>query len=158
MYVSGPLHGAADLPSARALYFAVAAALEATGHEAYVPHLRTDPQTAPDLGPEDVYDRDVAALLSADAVVAHVGAPSTGVGAELAIAHQAGLRLVGVRRQDESVSRFAHGLIGRAGGTVVAFDGHADLPRVLGAALAGPHAPDGDRPGAQPGRATTGAG
>lgn len=136
IYVSGPLQGAADLVAARALYVAVAAAVESAGNQAYVPHLHTDPEAAAGIEPSSVYDRDVAALLDADAVVAHVGAPSTGVGAELAIAHHAGLRIVGLLRTGEPVSRFAQGLIERAGGVLVAFDRPAELPRLLPPALA----------------------
>lgn len=136
VYVSGPLQAAADLPSARALYLAIGAALEECGHRAYVPHLHTDPEATPGLEPASVYDRDVEALLSADAVVAHVGAPSTGVGAELAIAHQAGLRVLGLRRTGEPVSRFAQGLIERAGGAVLEIGDMTNLALLLRDALA----------------------
>ena len=148
VYVSGPLQGAADLPAARALYVAVAAALTGAGHRAYVPHLHTDPEAAGDLDAASVYDRDVAALLAADAIVAHVGAPSTGVGAELAIAHHAGLSIIGLHREGERVSRFAHGLIERAGGTILVFDNPAELGRLLPPALAA--ASPGRRQAAEP--------
>lgn len=137
VYVSGPLQGAVDLASARELYARVADAVRALGHQAYVPHLHTDPETASELTPASVYDRDVAALTSADVIVAHLGAPSTGVGAELVLAWGAGLRLVGLRRRGETVSRFAEGLLDRAGGDLLVFDGDSDqdLRAVLGAAL-----------------------
>lgn len=135
IYVSGPLQGAVDLASARGLYLRVAQAIEAAGHRAYVPHLHTDPETASGLSSASVYDRDVAALTRSDVMVAHLGAPSTGVGAELVIARDAGLRLIGLRRSDEAVSRFAEGLLDRAGGELLTFDDLDELETIIESAL-----------------------
>lgn len=127
VYISGPLQGSTDIVRARSLYVVIAKVLKEAGHEAYVPHLHTDPERAADVAPETVFETDVRELLAADAIVAHVGAPSTGVGAELAIASREGKQIVALHRTTEAPSRFAVGLVLAAGGAVVAFDGAADL-------------------------------
>lgn len=134
VYVSGPLQGSTDLAAARQLYLSLADALSAAGHEPYVPHVHTDPETAGHLSARDVYDRDMRALLGCEAVVVHLGAPSTGAGAELAIADRAGKAIVGVRRPSEKVSRFAEGLLEHAGGPLLVL-GDAPLQAPLAEAL-----------------------
>jgi nucleoside 2-deoxyribosyltransferase len=132
VYLSGPLQGSSDLVRARHLYEGIARTLEAVGHEVYVPHLHTDPERAAGISAEQVFQTDVRQLLWADAIVAHIGAPSTGVGAELAIATHEGKRIIAVRRVVETPSRFALGLVLSAGGTAIAFERDDDAgDRVL---------------------------
>lgn len=121
IYVSGPLQSATDLGLARALYFTIGRAVHEAGFEPYLPHLFTDPEEAADLEAIDVYRRDVQALSASVAMVAHVGAPSLGVGAELAIATGAALPVIAVARTSEPVSRFAAGLLEDAGAQVWRF-------------------------------------
>lgn len=127
IYISGPLQGSSDLQTARSFYEALAAVVEESGHEAYVPHLSTDPIADRDLSAETVFATDVAALNEADAVIAHVGLPSTGVGAEIVLALASNRRVLGLKREGERGSRFAEGLISDAGGVVCTFHGRADL-------------------------------
>lgn len=127
VYISGPLQGSSDLPTARRLYEQIASVASSQGCIPYVPHLHTDPEAAAHLDAGSVYQRDVAALLASDVVIAHVGAPSTGVGAELALAARAGLAIIAIHRDTEQVSRFAAGLIEEASGHFVTFTGEADL-------------------------------
>lgn len=122
IYISGPLQGSADLVRARHLYESIASALEAAGHQPYLPHLHTDPEHAANTTPEMVFQTDLRQLLAADVIVAHIGAPSTGVGAELAIASHQRKRIIALHRTSEKTSRFALGLILTAGGSVVSFD------------------------------------
>jgi nucleoside 2-deoxyribosyltransferase len=131
VYVSGPLHGSRDLRVARDLYDSIALELRECGHEPYVPHHSTDPQLASELTSEEVCRRDLKALSECDAIVAHIGAPSTGVGAEIAIALQQGMSVLGIRREHETASRFAEGLIEIRGGALATFSDTAELSSAL---------------------------
>ncbi len=97
----------------------------------------TDPERANCVSSAEVYQRDVDALLSAHIVIAHVGAPSTGVGAELALAAHGGLAIIAIARTGERVSRFAEGLIDDAGGHLFTFATAHELRSTLQAALTG---------------------
>ncbi len=110
------------------------------GHEAHVPHHSTDPISASSLSANAVFAADVAALNSADAVIAHVGLPSTGVGAEIALATASGRRVLGLKRPGERGSRFAEGLIADSGGTVLEFSDERELERGIGKWLSMPRA------------------
>lgn len=131
IYISGPLQGSQNLPQARRFYEMLAASVRAAGCEAYVPHLATDPIESGHMSPERVFDTDLAALDSADAVIAHIGLPSTGVGAELAIAAASGRRILGLKRPGEPSSRFAEGLLLEADSTVTTFHSVAELDDVV---------------------------
>lgn len=131
IYISGPLQGAQNLAQARRFYELLAAAVEAAGSEAYVPHLATDPVHSGHMSAEAVFDTDLAALDSADAVIAHIGLPSTGVGAELAIAAASGRRILGLKRPGEPSSRFAEGLLLEAGSTVTTFQSASELDGIV---------------------------
>lgn len=134
-YISGPLQAAIDLPEARDLYELLAEIVYECGVEPYVPHMHTDPERAAHVSAVDVFRRDVAALLDCDVLIAHIGAPSTGVGAELAIAKQAGITIIGIARSDEPTSRFASGLIAEAGGLIIHFTNDQDLRRQVRSAV-----------------------
>ncbi len=58
----------------------------------------------------DVATRDVSQVRAADALVAYVGEPSLGVGAEVAIALAGGKRVLLLAPKDRRVSRFLLGL------------------------------------------------
>lgn len=140
IYISGPLQGSTDLDAARRLYDDLADIVRSCGHQAYVPHHHTDPTQAADLSSEDVFATDLAALNAAHAVVAHIGLPSTGVGAELALSVSSDRRVLGIKRPNERGSRFAEGLIVDAGGQVVIFSHLDDLASQLRAWLGMPAA------------------
>lgn len=127
IYISGPLQGSPDLDSARRFYDVLALIVGRAGCEPYVPHHSTDPVTAKSLTAPDVFTSDLAALNAADAVIAHVGLPSTGVGAEIALAAASDRKILGLKRPGEPSSRFAEGLILDAGGTIYTFSSAEDL-------------------------------
>lgn len=131
IYISGPLQGSQNLPQARRFYEMLAASVRAADCEAYVPHLATDPVESGYMSAETVFDTDVAALDSADAVIAHIGLPSTGVGAELAIAAASGRRILGLKRPGEPSSRFAEGLLLEADSTVMTFQSESELDDIV---------------------------
>lgn len=109
-YISGALLNATDLDRSRAMYERLADACRAAGWDAYVPHQHADPVRDAHLSNVDVAERDVDHVMAADALVAYVGEPSLGVGAEVAIALRAGKRVLLLAETDRRVSRFLLGL------------------------------------------------
>ena len=109
-YISGALLNAADLGQSRALYERFADACRAAGWDAYVPHQHADPVRDAGMSNLDVATRDVNQVRAADALVAYVGEPSLGVGAEVAIALAGGKRVLLIAPKDRRVSRFLLGL------------------------------------------------
>jgi nucleoside 2-deoxyribosyltransferase len=101
---------AAQLDKSRALYERLADACRAAGWDAYVPHQHADPVKDAHLSNIDVAERDIENVTAADVLVAYVGEPSLGVGAEVAIALRAGKRVLLVAEADRRVSRFLLGL------------------------------------------------
>jgi nucleoside 2-deoxyribosyltransferase len=134
-YISGALTSVSDRDEVRALYERLADVCERAGVTAYVPHLENDPERHADVPPEVVYERDVAALTSADVVVAYVGAPSLGVGAELALAATSKTPIVAVSRPGQRVSRFIIGML-RQGSSYEIVAEDAELDAALTDALA----------------------
>jgi nucleoside 2-deoxyribosyltransferase len=110
-YISGALLNAGDLERSRALYERLGEACRAAGWEAYVPHQHADPERDSHLSNMEVAEQDVDQVSAADALVAYVGEPSLGVGAEIAIALRAGKRVLVVAEADRRVSRFLLGLV-----------------------------------------------
>jgi nucleoside 2-deoxyribosyltransferase len=129
-YVSGALTGVEDLEGARELYEALGETARNAGYEPYVPHLLTDPVLHAHLPATQVYLRDYEAILNADAVVAWLGTPSLGVGAEIVLAIQAGKRVIGACSRGQEVSRFIVGLLEEAGSPIIEIDGLHDLGRI----------------------------
>ena len=111
VYISGALHGSRDLLAAREKYESVAELLAQEGFEAYLPHLHTDPESAHYLTPSQVFNHDLKVLSECDAVLAFLDEPSSGVGAEIAIAVQQRKPTIAVCRRGETTSRFIEGLI-----------------------------------------------
>jgi len=130
-YVSGALTNLADPAQTRAFYVQIALILRAEGFEPHLPHRSdTDPIEHPEAAPVDVYVRDVRSIATSDLVVAYLGAPSLGVGGELAIAASLAVPIVAVYPPEPAVSRFALGLVRSHGGLEVIIDGtgwQADL-------------------------------
>lgn len=111
VYISGPLHGAVDLAAARRLYETIAAACCEVGWSPYLPHQNTDPERHASATPAEVFARDMLALHCADIIIAHIGAPSSGVGAELAFAVTEGKTVMAVHHLSEVPSRFIVGML-----------------------------------------------
>jgi nucleoside 2-deoxyribosyltransferase len=133
VYVAGPLMAAVSLPAAREYYETLAGLVEAAGLRPVAPHLETDPKRAAYLTPTEVWSTDKAKIDAAGAVLAHVGQPSSGVGAELAYAAHRRKPIIALWRPGEAVSKLLLGLLREHGAVeVVAADAE------LEAALAGP--------------------
>jgi 2'-deoxynucleoside 5'-phosphate N-hydrolase len=131
VYVSGALKGSRDIARARALYELAAEVVTAAGHDAYLPHQHTDPELAASISPAQVFRRDVAALRAANGVVAFIGEPSLGVGAEIAICVEAGTPLLGLHMTVQDVSRFAVGLLEAAGARLVCYANAGELEAAI---------------------------
>lgn len=135
-YISGPLQAASDLEVARRLYEKIAQVCEACGFRAYLPHNETDPYAHADVSPSAVFKRDIDAMRGCDVVIAHIGAPSSGVGAELAFAFDAGQPIVGLWREGERPSRFIEGMLrSYDAATMATFGSEAELEEQLQNAL-----------------------
>lgn len=113
-YISGPLHAVRDLAAARSFYETLATTCRDAGWEPYLPHQNTDPEIHRDVSEAEVFDRDLHAIQDADVIVAYIGQPSSGVGAELGIAFAEGRPVVALYHENESPSRFLLGMLRRA--------------------------------------------
>lgn len=111
VYISGALMGARDLAVVRALYDQLADACTGAGWSAYVPHRRTDPDRDSNASAGSVYEVDLVELRKADVVVAYLGEPSLGVGAEMVLAMQAGKLILGLHEDSRKISRFVGGML-----------------------------------------------
>lgn len=136
VYVSGALTSASNLAEARALYESLGAVCSKEGFEPYIPHLKTDPQNHPDVTAVDVYFHDAREIAAASLVVAYLGDPSLGVGAELALATGLGTPIVALYRPSQPVSRFILGLLRTHGAHEVVAESDSELGRGLAAILA----------------------
>lgn len=137
VYVSGPLQAAEDLPTARRLYERVAEICERAGWGAYLPHSATDPEIQGSVPSETVFRKDMSKLRRAAVVIAFVGSPSSGVGAEVAIATEAGIPVIAMWNSDEQPSRFLQGLLRvRDDCRCVSYGGVDDLEPLIRSALA----------------------
>jgi hypothetical protein len=121
-YISGALKGSRDLNSARARYEHAARVVSNAGHEAYVPHQHTDPETAASISPLAVFLKDSGQIGHSDGVIVFLNEPSLGVGAEIAICAQASVPMLGLCEYRDDVSRFAIGLMQKAGADVVRYE------------------------------------
>jgi 2'-deoxynucleoside 5'-phosphate N-hydrolase len=113
VYISGALMGASDLNRVRNLYQRFAEACEAVQWEPYLPHTRTDPERDGGATPSEVIDADLRELNRSDVVIAYLGEPSLGVGAEVVLAMQSGKAILAVYESSRRVSRFVGGLLER---------------------------------------------
>lgn len=132
VYISGALAASKDIATARRRYEELAALLTAAGHSPYLPHSRTDPERSPGIASADVFREDMEALVRADAVVAIMDEPSLGVGAEIAIALERGIMVIGAFHRGANASRFVRGLLeGSPRGAVFEYDELTEIPDAL---------------------------
>jgi nucleoside 2-deoxyribosyltransferase len=137
VYISGPLHAVKDLGAARRFYEELAAICSHSGYETYLPHQFTDPHEHSGMAPDRVFRRDRAAMRECELVLAVVGAPSSGVGAELAFAFSEDQPVIALCRADERPSRFLEGMLqSHASAVLVRFEDDASLREFLTDALA----------------------
>lgn len=111
VYISGALMGARDLGRARELYEIFASACRDAGWIPYLPHSNTDPDAAATLPASTVVSRDLEELESADVLLAYLGEPSLGVGAEIALAVCRDKPILATYESGRRISRFVLGLL-----------------------------------------------
>ncbi len=106
IYISGAL----TRGSRREFYEAIGDMVKKAGYRPYIPHLHTDPEKHPDATPEEEYDVNMMAIDNSCMVIAYVGYPSLGVGAELEHANNKGIPIIIISQIGEMVSRLARGI------------------------------------------------
>jgi hypothetical protein len=87
------------------------AACVSAGCEAYVPHQHADPVRDPKMPNLEVARKDLAGIADADILVADIGEPSLGVGAEIVIALTSRKRVLALAAEGRRVSRFILGFL-----------------------------------------------
>ena len=113
-YISGPLVSSRNLDDARFFYSFLGEICRNCGLNPYIPHNHTDPVAYPDLSPIEVFDKDFEALVRSEMIIAYIGRPSLGVGAELGIAFQLGKPVIALHESEEKPSRFVLGMLRKA--------------------------------------------
>lgn len=108
IYVSGALTFVDE--SLKEIYEKIAASCSAVCSDVYVPHLGgTDSVADPKVAPQTVWRKDHREVASSDLIIAYVGSPSLGVGAELEIARITASEIILWWFENEKVSRMALG-------------------------------------------------
>ncbi len=108
IYVSGELTHAGE--EIKAVYKKVAEICRPFCANNYVPHAGgTDPVRNPDISPTEVWQRDHRQVATADLLIAYVGKPSLGTGAELEIARITAANIILWWFKGERISRMALG-------------------------------------------------
>lgn len=111
IYISGAFNNAKDWNQAAGLYEYVGERLKEDGFDVYLPHSKTAPTVTDGITSEQVFNRDFEEIKNSQIVVALLNEPSLGVGAEIALALNLGLTVLGVCEKNVKVSRFIIGLL-----------------------------------------------
>lgn len=110
IYISGALTVQSKTKNLRKIYENIASVCSNFCSNVYVPHLNgTDPMKDPNEVPAVVWKTDHREVASSDLVVAYVGQPSLGVGAELEIARMSATDIIVWWYKGEKVSRMCLG-------------------------------------------------
>lgn len=104
-YISEPLTGTGE----RRIFEKIAMLCNDLGITPYLPHIFADPITSPKIPAKTVWKWDHQEVSSSDVLIAYVGKPSLGVGAELEIARNACRDIILWYFKGEKVSRMALG-------------------------------------------------
>lgn len=131
VYISGALQASQNLLQARELYQAAAGVVAQLGAIPYVPHAKTDPRLHHSISAREVFLQDFRELSHSNAIVAFLNEPSLGVGAEVAMALQRGIPVLGLHHSTVTVSRFLAGLMSEANAPLRAYDGIAEIGREI---------------------------
>jgi len=108
IYISGGLTNSSL--NLRNIYTEVAKICSSVCSNVYVPHLiGTDPIKNPEVSPRAVWKKDHREVASSDLIIAYVGQPSLGVGAELEIARITASDIIIYWFKGEKISRMARG-------------------------------------------------
>lgn len=130
-YISGPLQAAPDLAQARRFYELLAEAATVAGTEPYLPHLNTDPVLHNGIASRAVFRQDYEMLRRSSVLIADIGSPSSGVGAELGVCHEHGIPVIALHRPVESPSRFVDGMLRARGMPVLCWRSETQCVRMV---------------------------
>jgi hypothetical protein len=110
IYISGVLLIQSGRREMRRVYEKIGAVCSNFCNSVYIPHLNgTDPVKDHDVSAKIVWKTDHREVASSDLVIAYVGQPSLGTGAELEIARMAASDIILWHYKGEKVSRMALG-------------------------------------------------
>jgi len=108
IYIAGALTGVEE--SKKIIYTRIGSVCEDSGFDPYVPHQwSTDPTKNPEVPSEAVWSKNQNQITSSKLMIAYVGTPSLGVGAELEIARINNKKIILWWYRGEVVSRMALG-------------------------------------------------
>jgi len=111
IYISGPLKVLSDREKFHKFYEFLASLCREFGHEPYLPHQRSDPVLHSTLSYKKVFEMDFENLLNSQQLIAVIDEPSTGVGAEIGIALERGIKVIALYNTETEPSRFILGLL-----------------------------------------------
>ena len=106
VYVSGALTNSNHKP----FYEAIGHVLNKLGYSSYIPHQFTDPVNNKTITPKEVYEKDMLTIDASSFLVAWLGSPSLGVGAELERANSNHTPIVVLYPFGTHISNFVLGL------------------------------------------------
>lgn len=110
IFFAGPLSNLSNPEKTKVFYKNMATVAETLGFSYFWAFLSgTDPEKNPDVPPQDVYSRDIAALDNSDIMIAYVGEPTTGTGIEIEHAHQTHKPVILLYEQNKRISRMLRG-------------------------------------------------
>lgn len=111
IYISGAFTNVNNWTNTSKKYEAVAKTLEYFGFDTFLPHSKTPPTLTEGLTSEDVFLSDYREIKDSQIIFAFLDDPSHGVGAEIALALNLGLPVIGISHKDIKISRFIKGLL-----------------------------------------------
>ena len=106
IYISGALTNS----NRKELYEKIGETVRELGYEPYIPHMHTDPEKHKNIRVRDVYNIDKKMVENSCLMVAYVGIPSLGVGAELEMANAKGIPIILMYEFTANVSRLVRGI------------------------------------------------
>lgn len=110
VYISGSLMGRGNRAELKNFYESMAEICRAREMEAYLPHQHTDPVDHPWYTDKEVYQINSKAVENSQMVIAYVGIPSLGVGAEIEKANSLRIPVVLLHERGTHMSRHIRGM------------------------------------------------
>lgn len=136
VYISGALMAAKNLDRVKELYNDIAIICSENGLNPYLPHNNTDPIKDSNVSDKEVYLKDFEELVKSSLVIAYIGEPSLGVGAELSICVSKQIPVITVTESKRKVSRFLKGMLQTTENIfAIEFDNKNDLKQKLNSCL-----------------------
>ncbi len=131
IYISGSLNTVRDRKNTFKFYDFLAKVCGECGLGAYLPHKKSDPETVAELSPAAVFAMDFDKMAECKRILAAIGQPSSGMGAEIGIALERGMEVVAVYRHGENPSRFVLGLLEHHHSTMICYSDYDDCRKQL---------------------------